>query len=307
MSWFFEPPFLLLQTAALALGAAGAAVWLYARWELRRRSGHRGLIALRGLVVGLLALVLLNPVVRAAAPAGRGKAPFILLFDTSRSMNTPDAGEDGDPAGRRTRWNAVRKSMLENTSLLDGLSRQYDLRVYGFDDRALARTPEALRQMAEPAGSHTDLGDAISQAVNSARPASGAVQGGMLLVSDGRDNGAASPTEAAHVARSLGFPVYTLCLGQETQARSLEVVAKRPQTFAAPGQTVELEGGPRYRHPERRRAGGPAARRPPRRQPDPVRHPRPPGSALSRGREAEGVRALCDRLRASAGRDRHHP
>ncbi|HZT42360.1 MAG TPA: hypothetical protein VFA07_09220 [Chthonomonadaceae bacterium] len=242
MRWYFEPPFLPLQTAALALLAVGAAVWLYVRWELRRRSGHRSLVVLRGLVVALLALILLNPVVRAAAPVARVKAPFLILLDTSRSMTTPDAEQDASSGARLTRWNAARQAVLRNTNLLEALSRRYDVRFYGFDDRAVARTPESLRQQAEPAGSHTDIGDAITQAVNGSRPVSSAnaVHGGMLLVSDGRDNGTASPVEAAHVARSLGFPVYTLCLGQETKARDLQVVARRPQTFAAPGQTVDL-------------------------------------------------------------------
>lgn len=240
----FDPPFLPVQTVALALLAIGAAVTLYLRWELRQRARRdRGLLILRGAVVVLLALILLNPVVNAAAPASHAKAPFLILLDTSRSMNTADAG-DPLPA-QETRWNAAKHAVLENRALLNTLQQRYTVRFYGFDARATAQSPEALSAQAQPAGSRTVIGDAINQAVNAAQPAArsesaATVHGGLLLVSDGRDNGEASPVEAAHVAKTLGFPVYTLCLGRETKQKDLQVVARRPQSFAAPNQPVEL-------------------------------------------------------------------
>ena len=241
----FDPPFLPLQTAALALLAVVAAFWLYTRWELRQRvRRNRALLLLRGAVVLLLACILLNPIVTVSAPQAQGKAPFLLLLDTSRSMNTADVAEPGE-TNRATRWAAAQRAVLENRALLDALNRRYSVRVYGFDSRATAQPAEALLQQAKPDGSGTSLGDAISQAVNANRPptnsrAPNAPMGGLLLVSDGRDNGTAYPVDAARLAKSLGFPVYTACVGQETRAQDIQVVAKRPQMFGAPGQTIEM-------------------------------------------------------------------
>ena len=238
----FDPPFLPLQTAALAALTLGLAFTLYLRWELRKRAGrHVGLLLLRSLVALLLAFILLNPVARRAEPARAVKSPFLLLLDTSRSMETPDGG-----AERETRWQAAKRFVLEDRALLDALSLRYELRVYGFDSRATARTLEALRQVTRPPGERTGIGDALAQAVNGARPAGmpaagdAPARGGALLVSDGRDNGGGFPLDAARASKALGFPVYTLCIGKETKGRDLLLLARRPQVFASPGQTVEL-------------------------------------------------------------------
>ncbi len=245
----FDPPFLTLQTAALALIAVTAAFTLYARWELRQRTRrHSALLLLRGAVVLLLAFILLNPILTLPAAQSRSRAPFLLLMDTSRSMGTLDAADptaSGGNARHESRWDAVKQAVLENRTLLEALSRRYDVRLYGFDAHAAAQSPDALVQLAKPDGNSTDIGDALAQAVNTNRPAadlhaSSRPLGGVLLISDGRDNGSAYPLDAARVARSMGFPVYTACVGQEIKARDLQVVARRPQVFSAPGQTVEM-------------------------------------------------------------------
>jgi hypothetical protein len=239
MKFTFDPPFLPLHTATLILVAAGIAVLLYVRQELRRRVLRHGwLILLRaGTVLGF-ALLLLNPVRNRAAPESGSKAPFYLLLDTSRSMTTPDAGI---AEKTRTRWAAAQQEVLQNDALLSALGQRYELRAYAFDQRLNALPLDALRRIAQPAGDRSALGEAIAQALDrdTAR-ASGQVRGGMLLVSDGRDNGNTSPLETARMARALGIPIFTLCLGQERKERDVQIVARRPQTFAAPAQTVEI-------------------------------------------------------------------
>ncbi|HZO90492.1 MAG TPA: vWA domain-containing protein [Chthonomonadaceae bacterium] len=236
----FEPPFLPVQTAALALIAVSAVFLLYARRELRQRvRRHPALPALRGAVVLLLALLLLNPVVSRPAPQARGKIPFLLLLDTSRSMATADVA-DGRP-GRETRWEAARRAVLANRSLLDALSQRYAVRLYGFDARATARPLGALLPLTEPGGKSTALGSAIAQAVSAnPLPRDAQAVAGLLLVSDGRDNGTEYAPDAARAARALGYRVYTACVGQERKETDLLVAAKRPQVFSAPGQTVEI-------------------------------------------------------------------
>src|SRR5690242_13994860 len=87
----FDPPFLPLHTALLAVLAAGAALGLYLRRELRAPSPRRlALAGLRTLLVLALAFILLNPVVTVGLDKPKGKPSFVILLDTSRSMCTAD-------------------------------------------------------------------------------------------------------------------------------------------------------------------------------------------------------------------------
>jgi len=238
MTIHFDPPFGPVQTAALLLLTVGAALALYLGREMRRSKRHPLLIVLRSGVILLLALLLINPVATLTAPQAKRKAPFLLLLDTSRSMTTRDVPTVSAP---ETRWQAARQATLDNHVLLEALAQRYQVRVYGFDARAAAADIGVLRALESPHGDHTSLGDALTQAVGANRPAGASGSfGGVLLVSDGRDNGQTSPLDAARTAKSLGFPVYTLCVGQETKAQDIEVVAQRPQVFAEPGQQIEI-------------------------------------------------------------------
>jgi hypothetical protein len=247
----FEPPFLPLQTAALALIGVGAAFALYLLWERRQRARRNlPLLLLRSLTVLALAFLLLNPVLNIAQPKVKEKSPFFILLDTSRSMTTPDVPKSSnshDGKNEQTRWEAAKQATLGNREMRDELERRYNVRFYGFDSQAKAQPPDALNQLTKPDGDRTALADALQQVIGAtaAESPTGAadatpVRGGVLLVSDGRDNGTTSPLETARQARALGFPVYTLCLGREQKGRDIQVVAKRPQAFAAPGQTIEV-------------------------------------------------------------------
>lgn len=243
----FDPPFLPLQTVLLALAALTAAGALYFRWELRNTTRRRFTAPLlRGLVLLLLACILLNPVLAVRTPTQQVRPPLFVLLDTSRSMNTRDVPISGSSL-RETRWKAARRITLENSALLEALRLRYDVRFYGFDERARARSMDDLQRLSRPEGSRTSLGDALNQVTAAGRAAaertadgSSGVHGGVLLVSDGRDNGASYPLDAARAVRTAGFPVFTVCLGQETKGFDIAVTPARPQVFAVPGQSVEL-------------------------------------------------------------------
>ncbi|MCW3051310.1 MAG: hypothetical protein JWN14_480 [Chthonomonadales bacterium] len=238
MTLHFDPPFGPVQTAALLLLTVGVALALYLGREMRRSKRHPLLIVLRSAVILLLALLLLNPVATLTAPQAKRKAPFLLLLDTSRSMTTRDVPTVASP---ETRWQAARRATLDNHALIDALAQRYEVRTYGFDAHIAATDRNTLRAMESPKGDRTSLGDALTQAVSANRPADATgTLGGVLLVSDGRDNGQASPLDAARTAKSLGFPVYTLCVGQETKSQDVAVVAQRSQVFAEPGQQIEF-------------------------------------------------------------------
>ncbi|MCS6776491.1 MAG: VWA domain-containing protein [Chloroherpetonaceae bacterium] len=241
----FDPPFSPLQIVAVALLLLGATLALYGRWTWQvRRQRFMGLLLLRLLTVLGLTAILFNPVQDGAPQAVRGRPPLVLLLDTSRSMTTADVLQRGVS---RTRWEVARNLTVDNPDFLKALARRYQLHVYGFDAQARAYSLESLAAIQRPDGKRSAIGEALRQAVaaiaSSAPPLDRnppPVYGGILLLSDGRDNGSTSPVEAARQARARGFPVYTLCLGREQPLRDLQVTAQRTQTFAAPGQTVEL-------------------------------------------------------------------
>lgn len=241
----FDPPFSSLQIAALTLFLVVATFVLYSRCAGRtHRSRFAGMTLLRLMTVLGLTLLLLNPVQDVAPQAVRDRPPVILLLDTSRSMTTADGAQGG---AQRTRWEVARSLTVDNPGFLQALVRRYRLHVYGFDAQARAHPPEALAALQEPDGHRSAIGDALLQAIAAVAPGTAPldrspppVYGGILLLSDGRDNGSTPPVEAARQARARGFLVYTLCLGREHPLRDLQVTAQRAQAYAAPGQAVEL-------------------------------------------------------------------
>src|SRR5438105_2324140 len=96
---------------------------------------------------------------------------------------------------------------------------------------------DTLANLAKPNGDRTNLGSAIAGAVGGYPAGEG---GQALLVSDGRDTADSFPLDAARAARAQGFTVSTLCVGKQTRQRDLQMVARKTQVFAAPGQAVQL-------------------------------------------------------------------
>lgn len=194
-------------------------------------------LALRVGLIGCVALLLLNPVARTVSSAANEKPPFLFLLDTSRSMRTSDTENNV------SRWRTAKRLTLENRALLEALTERYAVHFAGFDRKFQSATPESLRKTSEPGGEGTAIADALRQAgamAGGTQTGQNETRGGVLLVSDGRDNGSGSAIEAAKTAKAAGLPVYTFCVGQARQEQDISVTAQRPQTWAAPNQFVEL-------------------------------------------------------------------
>jgi len=233
MSLHFDPPFLPLHTTLVAVLAVGAALALHLRRELRWHS--RRSLVMAGLRIGLvlvLSIILLNPVVVASSESPKGKRPFLILFDTSRSMSTHDV--EG-----RSRFAAAREATLENSAWTAALAERYDLRVFRFSERLEASPVDVLRNLQNPNGNHTNIGAALAGVANILGEKQGR-GGDVLLVSDGRDTSDSFPLEAARVLRTSGFTLSTLCVGRRTHPRDLQIIARKMQVFSSPGQEVRL-------------------------------------------------------------------
>lgn len=224
---FSTPQILLLIVAAVAL-----AIRLYRRalsGEAAARRIGTALVCLRVAAVAAIAALLLNPVVTQTNKE-TAKPPLLILLDASHSMAIPDA--EG-----QTRFDAARAATIEDREWMQSLNRLYNCRLFRMTDTAAPQDVASFLQTAKPDGRHTHIGEALASALGSVPSAS---SGGVLLVSDGRNNGEADPVTAAHLARERRFPVFTVCLGSAKEAADVAVINRRPQVFAIPQQRVSL-------------------------------------------------------------------
>jgi uncharacterized membrane protein len=203
-------PARLAILCALALGAL--ALISYLRAGGRARPGDRvALLALRGLALLLVAFSLLRPtlVVSTVVP----QQSFVgVLVDDSRSMQVAD--QDGRP-----RLDAARAALSgERGSLRAALEERFKLRLFRFG-RGAARVADAGGL--EFADGTTDLAGALELARQELR---GVPLAGLVLLSDGADNGPGRLEEALVALKADGTPVHAVGFGSERFARDVEVV-----------------------------------------------------------------------------------
>jgi hypothetical protein len=233
-SFGFDPVFPVLQVAGFGLLAVAVAAWLYRRGEGAALSpgARRAALALacaRAAVVAGVAALLLNPILTRAQQEP-GKAPLLVLLDTSHSMAVPDVGGT-------SRFAAAKRTLLENSEILREYQQHFTPIYFGVAEGATRQELNAFRRTAQPNGARSQLGEGIAAAISAA---GGATSGGVLLVSDGRSNGDLSPVEVAKQAKARRFPVFTVCLGSSANGRDVALVNRRPQVYAEPGQEVTL-------------------------------------------------------------------
>jgi len=187
----------------------------YARENLSRTM-RATLLALRFAAFVLLGLVLARPV-RVERRQEVHPASVLVLLDDSASMRRSDAyPEDG-----------ARKALEEAAGLAPGEATRLDLaravyartlqpllarggytsELFAFAERA---TPVADFASLGGRGGSTHLGDALYQALAAKR---GRNVTDVVVLSDGRSNGGATPLEAARAAGLAGIPVHTLVVG----------------------------------------------------------------------------------------------
>jgi uncharacterized protein with von Willebrand factor type A (vWA) domain len=234
MNFHFEPPLGFPVSVLLIMAVLGAAIFLAVRgW---RTGTNKAVIVLRLISFSLLAVLFLNPV-RMAQSVRREKPVFVVLLDSSHSMNTPDAANG-------TRWQTTQAAVLRDTRLLASLRTRFDVQFFAFGRQAQQRTPQQLSAQPQAAEYETRIADALTHISALGQPSAseGTVPtvGGILLVSDGRDNGTADPLQAARQCRARGLPVFTLTLGKTFEEPDAELVTPKPQVFAAPNQSVTL-------------------------------------------------------------------
>lgn len=218
--------------AALGVLLLAIAIWAYARdrvfgWGLRIL-----LVALRAGAVAALLVLLLRPMRALPAPRPDQKPIFSVAVDVSGSMETVDVADT-------SRWHAARSALeREENRALWQLARDYQLNLRAFGGLHTLTTVPELKALDKASGLRTDLAG-ILQAV--AQEATIGDHAGLCLISDGRDNAGGDVSAAIGLLRARQVPVWTACLGSDTDVRDAYLRARFGQNFLFAKQPGRLQ------------------------------------------------------------------
>ncbi|MDY0067410.1 MAG: hypothetical protein RBS02_13600 [Steroidobacteraceae bacterium] len=208
---------------AVVFGVALVALTLSRRREL----GWRKLLALGALQATFVALALAllwRPVLNVERVRDRENILAIAL-DASASMGY---GEDG-------RSRTAQAVAALQSGPLGRMAETFEVRLFGFSQAAHA--VDSLDALA-PEGSQTRIGEVLTQVLQSAGSAPLA---GVVLVSDGAENGGTLDEERLAQIASFGVPVHTVGVGPETSAGDLELERADVPGSAPPGARVPAQ------------------------------------------------------------------
>ena len=209
----------------VALRLAGlVGVWYLYRGESSNvRPGTRLLlVGVRCLVLTCVAFMLLELVLvitkRESIPSH-----LLVLVDTSESMGLNDPYPQDDAQAqlasklgyenviamrKQARLELARRALGES---LGPLAEGREISLYGFAHQAVELTQDEVAA-AEPKGTETAIGDALSSALAEHR---GQPVAGILLVSDGQSNAGEDPRKVAEQAGKQSVPIVALAMGTE--------------------------------------------------------------------------------------------
>ncbi|RMF57294.1 MAG: VWA domain-containing protein [Calditrichaeota bacterium] len=205
-------------------------LWLgYRKTTLEIGAGfRRTLMGLKLVVLGLLLLMLFEPVVTVSSVIPR-KSSLIVLVDDSRSMSIKDSGE------RRSRLAFARKLLGSKAApgLLAELRRNFKVQTYRFSSD-VAYLPDT--QNLSGTGAVTDLSSALKFAQRLGRQHA---VSGIVLLTDGVNNGQQDPLEVAAELQEQALPIFTVGVGSET-SEDIELAKVAANHSVIENSVVEL-------------------------------------------------------------------
>jgi hypothetical protein len=209
----------LPPTAIAALvGAAALVAWLAYRGVPIAPARRHALSILRFAALVWIVLCLMRPVGRPAADARDAVVP--VLVDASRSMGLADV--DGARRIDRAR-DAIGRE------LVPAIGGRFQTDVLRFGDRVAASSVTDL----SATDRRTSLADALRAVADRYR---GRPVAGIVLVSDGGDNGAAD----AAVAAAAGPPIFAIGIGSRTPMRDRQIVSVTAAESVTRDTTVDV-------------------------------------------------------------------
>ncbi|GMW01847.1 MAG: hypothetical protein AMXMBFR84_29840 [Candidatus Hydrogenedentota bacterium] len=229
---YFDPPFPAAAIIGLGVLIATAVVISYVRSSVQMsRTRRYVLLGMRLAAVTAIVGILLRPMKDLPAPDDGQRPDFSVVIDVSESMNTEDA-EEG------SRLNSVKHAMSSARSLFtDDLAERYNVQYYTFGDDL---NPSSLFQIIEESSANermTDIGAALT---STGAPTEKRKLGGILLISDGRENAGGAVLQAARYLKTLQVPVWTVPVGTATEVKDAYLTARLAQNFLYVDQPGKL-------------------------------------------------------------------
>lgn len=224
------PALALITMAVLAAVFIG---FLYSRIRTLSVRDRVVLSALRVTAVLLVLGCLMRPglVIASAVPQ---RNVFAILLDDSRSMRIKDVGES-------TRLAAVQRVFDDTASLSGKLSERFALRRFRFGADA---SPLASARDLSGSGTRSDLARALDDV---REDLNGLPLAGVVLVSDGADNGSTRYEDALLAMRARRIPVYTVGVGSERFERDLAIERVNVPRTTLTGANILVEADVRVR------------------------------------------------------------
>lgn len=228
---FLAAPPLWVIALLIVPATAVFAWWSYTGLQRLERPTRIVLASLRWLAIAICCVLLFQPAFEITTYR-RTQNQVHVLIDDSASMGRKDRYPNADQHAELQRQlgggelaattrTALTKAVLESPDgLLDRLQKQktHDVRLF-----RVLRKPAAIRNLEEltARGNRTTLGDALD--LHLAAHA-GSNLDGIVLVSDGRNNGGLDPVEVARNYGLRGIPVHTVGVGDPEPPRNAWLV-----------------------------------------------------------------------------------
>lgn len=218
-------PALVLAVAAAA--AIAVVVVMYGRLKKVTRRDQIALGIFRALSILLVLACLARPTVVLSSAVTQRNVLAVVL-DDSRSMRLRDVGDS-------SRLLAVQRAFADSSDLMRRLGKRFALRVFRF---AADAAPASGAATLSGAGSRTDLAGALDI---TREDLSGMPLAGMVVVTDGADNGGGDLASSLLALRARRVPVYTVGVGQERFARDVAVERVSAPATVLAGSTVLID------------------------------------------------------------------
>lgn len=219
-NWSLNPIFESYWAVAIITAALALLLLVGPNFGRVSRRRQAVLIALRCLVIIVLAIVMLRPTCVSVTQRIE-RATVILMLDQSRSMQLPSGG------GSNSRYDDQLNALRAADGVLRSLDDRLDVKLFGYDERLTAHDwrdgPQSWPK--SPTGSVTDLGSNLHAAV---RQELGKRLAGVIVLGDGMQT-ALDPTvevqEAGRELQRLGYPIFPIVFGPRGNANQTRDVA----------------------------------------------------------------------------------
>jgi uncharacterized membrane protein len=213
----------------IILGAVGVVgiVFAYRRVTAVPVRTRWMLATVRAVALLLVMLALLRPqlVVSSAVPQ---RNVLAVLLDDSRSMRLTDLGDS-------TRLATVQQTFGDSSEIAAALGEQFVLRYFRF---AADARPTSNASALTGSGTRTDLATALDDA---REELAGVPVAGMLVVSDGADNGGTDLGSALLALKARRIPVFTVGVGLSRFPRDIAIERVGAPSTILEGATVLID------------------------------------------------------------------